>query len=152
MHSQQMASIAPIVIGCIKYLAYGTIFRRAIKSQMGGVLTRHTEWFKAVISLACTQIHKFTIDHWGTVPIGWCLLFLLFRVILLGGAKIMRKKCIAYAKFWTRTLSIFLTGSSCLSSELAGTGFILFYLKPNLHQHWPSPNVCFLISQCAGAG
>jgi hypothetical protein len=26
MHSQQMASIAPIVIGCIDYLAYGTIF------------------------------------------------------------------------------------------------------------------------------
>ncbi len=30
MHSQQMASIAPIVIGCIDYLAYGTIFTRVI--------------------------------------------------------------------------------------------------------------------------
>jgi len=27
-----------------------------------------------VISLARTQIHKFTKDHCGTVPIGWCLL------------------------------------------------------------------------------
>ena len=26
MHSQRMASIAPIVIGCIDYLAYGAIF------------------------------------------------------------------------------------------------------------------------------
>ncbi len=26
MHSQRMASIAPILIGCIDYLAYGTIF------------------------------------------------------------------------------------------------------------------------------
>jgi hypothetical protein len=26
MHSQQMASIVPIVIGCIDYLAYGTIY------------------------------------------------------------------------------------------------------------------------------
>jgi hypothetical protein len=30
MHSQRMASIAPIVIGCIDYLAYGTIFTRAM--------------------------------------------------------------------------------------------------------------------------
>jgi hypothetical protein len=30
MHSQQMASIAPIVIGCIDYLAYGTIFTRVM--------------------------------------------------------------------------------------------------------------------------
>ena len=30
MHSQRMASIMPIVIGCIDYLAYGTIFTRAI--------------------------------------------------------------------------------------------------------------------------
>jgi len=30
MHSQQMASIAPIVIGCIDYLAYGTFFNRAM--------------------------------------------------------------------------------------------------------------------------
>jgi hypothetical protein len=28
--SQQTASIAPIVIGCIDYLAYGTIFTRAM--------------------------------------------------------------------------------------------------------------------------
>jgi hypothetical protein len=30
MHSQRMASIAPIVIGCIDYLAYGTIFTRVM--------------------------------------------------------------------------------------------------------------------------
>jgi hypothetical protein len=30
MHSQRMASIAPIVIGCIDYLAYGTIFIRVM--------------------------------------------------------------------------------------------------------------------------
>jgi hypothetical protein len=30
MHSQRMASIVPIVIGCIDYLAYGTIFPRAM--------------------------------------------------------------------------------------------------------------------------
>jgi len=30
MHSQQKASIAPIVIGCIDYLAYGNIFTRAM--------------------------------------------------------------------------------------------------------------------------
>ncbi len=30
MHSQWMASIAPIVIGCIDYLAYGTIFTRVM--------------------------------------------------------------------------------------------------------------------------
>jgi hypothetical protein len=30
MHSQQMASIVPIVIGCIDYLAYGTIFTHAM--------------------------------------------------------------------------------------------------------------------------
>ncbi len=30
MHSQQMALIALSVIGCIDYLAYGTIFTRAI--------------------------------------------------------------------------------------------------------------------------
>jgi len=30
MHSQRMASIAPIIIGCIDYLAYGTIFTRAM--------------------------------------------------------------------------------------------------------------------------
>ncbi len=28
-----------------------------------------------MILLARTQIHKFTKDHWGTVPIGWCLLY-----------------------------------------------------------------------------
>jgi hypothetical protein len=28
LHSQQMASIAPIIIGCIDYLAYGSIFKR----------------------------------------------------------------------------------------------------------------------------
>ena len=37
-----------------------------------------------VISLACTQIHKFTKDHCGTVPIGWCLLCICcFLVVLL---------------------------------------------------------------------
>jgi hypothetical protein len=30
MHSQQMVSIAPILIGCIDYLAYETIFMRAM--------------------------------------------------------------------------------------------------------------------------
>jgi hypothetical protein len=30
MHSQQMASIALSVIGCIDYLAYGTIFTRVM--------------------------------------------------------------------------------------------------------------------------
>jgi hypothetical protein len=30
MHFQRMASIAPIVIGCIDYLAYGTIFTHAM--------------------------------------------------------------------------------------------------------------------------
>jgi hypothetical protein len=30
MHSQQMPSITPIVIGCNDYLAYGTIFTRAM--------------------------------------------------------------------------------------------------------------------------
>jgi hypothetical protein len=30
MHSQQMASITPIAIGCNDYLAYGTIFTRAM--------------------------------------------------------------------------------------------------------------------------
>jgi hypothetical protein len=30
MHSQQMASIAPIVIRCIDYLAFGTIFTRVM--------------------------------------------------------------------------------------------------------------------------
>ena len=30
MHSQRMASIAPIAIGCIDYLAYGTNFTRAM--------------------------------------------------------------------------------------------------------------------------
>jgi hypothetical protein len=30
MHSQRMASIAPIVIGCNDYLAYGTIFTHAM--------------------------------------------------------------------------------------------------------------------------
>jgi hypothetical protein len=30
LHSQQMASIAPILIGCIDYLAYGTIFTRVM--------------------------------------------------------------------------------------------------------------------------
>jgi hypothetical protein len=30
MHSQRMASIALIVIGCIDYLAYGTIFTRVM--------------------------------------------------------------------------------------------------------------------------
>ena len=30
MHSQQMASIAPIIIGCNDYLAYGTFFTRAM--------------------------------------------------------------------------------------------------------------------------
>ena len=30
MHSQRMASIVPIVIGCIYNLAYGTIFTRAM--------------------------------------------------------------------------------------------------------------------------
>ncbi len=30
MYSQQMASIAPIIIGCIDYLAYGTIFTRVM--------------------------------------------------------------------------------------------------------------------------
>jgi hypothetical protein len=33
MHSQQMASIAPIVIRCIEYLAYGTIFTHAMFCQ-----------------------------------------------------------------------------------------------------------------------
>jgi hypothetical protein len=30
MHSQRMVSIVPIVIGCIDYLAYGTIFMRVM--------------------------------------------------------------------------------------------------------------------------
>jgi hypothetical protein len=30
MHSQRMASIAPIVIECIDYLAYGSFFTRAM--------------------------------------------------------------------------------------------------------------------------
>jgi hypothetical protein len=30
IHSQRMASIVPIVIGCIDYLAYGTFFTRAM--------------------------------------------------------------------------------------------------------------------------
>ena len=30
LHSQRMASTAPIVMGCIDYLAYGTIFTRAM--------------------------------------------------------------------------------------------------------------------------
>ena len=33
MHSQQMASIAPIVIRCIEYLAYGTIFTHVMFRQ-----------------------------------------------------------------------------------------------------------------------
>jgi hypothetical protein len=40
---------------------------------------------QAVISLARgIQIHKFTKDHCGTVPIGWCLLCIcVFLVVLL---------------------------------------------------------------------
>ncbi len=30
MHSQRMASITPIVSGCIDYLAYGTFFMRVM--------------------------------------------------------------------------------------------------------------------------
>jgi hypothetical protein len=37
---------------------------------------------KAVISLARTQIHKFTKDHWGTVPIRWCLCFVFLGVFV----------------------------------------------------------------------
>ena len=33
MHSQQMALIAPIVIGCIDYLACGTLFTRAMNGR-----------------------------------------------------------------------------------------------------------------------
>jgi len=44
---------------------------------------------KAVISLARTQIHKFTKDHWGTVPIRWCLFF--WVVLLANGPQIIHK-------------------------------------------------------------
>ena len=44
-------------------------------------LTIHYNITKAVISLAWTQIHKFTKDHWGTVPIGWCLLCIGFLLV-----------------------------------------------------------------------
>jgi hypothetical protein len=39
---------------------------------------------EAVISLARTQIQKFTKDHCGTIPIRWCLLCIhCFLVVLL---------------------------------------------------------------------
>ena len=38
---------------------------------------------KAVISLARIRMHKFTKDHCGTVPIGWCLLYICFFCVVL---------------------------------------------------------------------
>ena len=38
---------------------------------------------KAVISLAHTQIHKFTKDNCGTVLIGWCLLCICYFLVVL---------------------------------------------------------------------
>jgi hypothetical protein len=40
--------------------------QRANKKKKKTVSCKHRH--KAVISLAHTQIHKFTKDHWGTVP------------------------------------------------------------------------------------
>ena len=49
---------------------------------------------QAVILLVNTQIHKFTKDHCGTVPIGWCLLyFRCFRVVLLAHGPHKMRKC-----------------------------------------------------------
>ena len=53
---------------------------------------------KAVILLVNTQIHKFTKDYCGTVPIGWSLLyFRCFWVVLLAHGPHKMRKC-AYAQ------------------------------------------------------
>ena len=56
MHSQQMASIAPTLIGCNDYLAYGTIFMRAM--------------FRPKIKLDVVFLARKAVDErWGVVVV-----------------------------------------------------------------------------------
>jgi len=48
---------------------------------------------QAVISLAQIRIHKFTKDHCGTVPIGWCLLCICFLCVFFARATQKMRKC-----------------------------------------------------------
>ena len=54
MHSQQTASGTLIVIECIHYLAYGTIFTRAM--------------FRPKIILMFFPVRKAAYERWGVVP------------------------------------------------------------------------------------
>ena len=64
MHSQRMTSIVPIVIGCIDYLAYGTIFTHAMfrpKIKLGvffparkaGDEPRRVVWWMGIVLFCC---------------------------------------------------------------------------------------------------
>ncbi len=73
MHSQQMALIAPIVIGCIDYLAYGTIFT-----------TR--SMFRPKIKLdVFFSARKATDERWGVVTSE-------AHLVLFGGKKKSQNK------------------------------------------------------------
>jgi hypothetical protein len=71
-------------------------------------------WPKAVISLARIRIHKFTKDHCGTVPIGWCLLCICFVLVVLGCDFVIPIRGYADTRKKLRSFFLFAVILSCI--------------------------------------
>jgi len=72
-----MASIALSVIGCIDYLANGTIFTRAmflLKKKIDVFFSARKAGDEAVFTLNKSPTFRFTDEQFGTFFFRWCLL------------------------------------------------------------------------------